>query len=544
MESSSDNSFAWTDTSTDSVNSTSMATDEINENNSQKSDNKVKKKKEKISRINESILLKRDMAIKEEACFSSIKQEPDSENDLKKKKKRNKHESYSIQNESQDSASYDETYLNMKVKLEETSVVPSKKHKQKKKRHSSSIDFNSINFNNEVNNEDTHISNQEAEKSIKSKKIKKLKKGNASNDQVIDEKTYVTEPDVSLLEQTIRNTEHNYNNNRSIIQNDTLHDGSEEESNGEISAIKCDDSNIHAISFMDKSIEKSKSRTKRLSDRIRFEDDIESNINESSLEEDNTYSEQIKKPLILKKVTKINPNLKQVPHTFNTNVSINQNDEIWVLKCPKEINISDFTNTTLSVHGKCKVKVAGQTYEGSAEEEQSHRLSYLGIDHNKLKIKNISLSGVITLRKRIPKAHFRDDNIIVNNQSNFIPLPETKCRHPLFGSNYKKSLKIPAAISERLNMQANGEVLKTEKRKKKKGNKDEKRVEQVESQELSISEMKSEPGLAVREKKKKKRKLLDDEGPAKKKVKRIKTDPESEEAWESEKAIEQNLFNF
>lgn len=547
MDSSSDNSFAWTDTSTDSVNSTAMATNAFNGINTHKSDKQIKKKKEKLSRIQESIDLKADMDIKEEANFSSIKSfiklEPDSENDFKKKK-RNKHlASNGTQNESQDSASYDETYLDMKVKLEETSVVSSKKHKQKKRKRSSSVDSNS---NCEVNHEHTHTLNEETDddtKPMKTKKIKKFKKEDSRNDHT--DNIYSTEPDVSVQEQTFRNSESKYNNS-SVIENNTLQDGSEEESNGEISAIKCDDSQVvHAISFMDKSIEKSKSRTKRISDRIRFEDDNDSTIHESSPEEDDNSSERSNKPLILKKVLKTNPNLKQVLHSFNRNACVNQNDEIWVLKCPREINISDFTNTTLNIHGKCKVKVSGQTYEGNAEEEQLDTLSLLALDHNKLKIKNISLNGVITLRKRIPKAHFRDDNIMVNNQSNFIPLPETKCRHPLFGSNYKKSLKIPAAISERLNMQASGEV-KTEKKKKRKDNKDENKAAEIDLQELGVSEMKSEPGLPaeVREKKKKKRKLVDDEGPAKKKVKRFKTDPESAEAWESEKAIEENLFNF
>ncbi|CAH1644022.1 unnamed protein product [Spodoptera littoralis] len=549
MESSSDNSFAWTDTSTDSVNSTSMATNAFNVNDSCKSDRRVKKKKENLSRINESIDLKAETDIKQEANFSSIKNcikvEPDSVDGFKKKK-RNKHlECNGTKIESQDSASYDETYLNMKVKLEETSVVSSQKHKQKKRKHSSSVDSNSTTSNCEVNHE--HTLNQESEVDTtppKSKKIKKLKKEDSSNNH---DEMYSPDLNLSLQDETFSNNESNYNN-CSVIENNTLQDGSDEESNDEISAIKCDDSHvIHAISFIDKGLEKSKSQTKRISDRIRFEDDNDSTLNESSPEEDEHSSEYSKKPLILKKVLKNNPNLKQVLQSFKQNTQcINQNDEIWILKCPREINISDFTNTTLNIHGKCKVKLAGQTYEGTVEEEQSDALSLLALDHNKLKIKTISPNGAITLRKRIPKAHFRDDNIMVNNQINFIPLPETKCRHPLFGSDYKKSLKIPAAISERLNTQANEEIVKTEKRKKKKDNKNDNKASQIDLQELSVFEMKSEPGLPaeVREKKKKKRKLLDDEGPAKKKAKRVKTDPESAEAWESEKAIEENLFNF
>lgn len=542
MESSSDNSFAWTDTSTDSVNSTSMATNAVNENNSYKSERRVKKKKENLSRIYESIDLKAEMDIKEEANFGSIKNyiklEPDSVDGFKKKK-RNKHlECNGTKIESQDSASYDETYLNMKVKLEETSVVSSQKHKQKKRKHSSSVDSNSTTSICEVNHEHTHTLNQESEVDTtqpKSKKIKKLKKEDSSNNH--KDEMYSPDPNLSLQDEKSRNNESNYNNS-SVIENNTLQDSSDEESNDEISAIKCDDSHvIHAISFIDKGLEKSKSQTKRISDRIRFEDDNDSTLNESSLEEDQHPSEYSKKPLISKKVLKNNPNLKQVLQSFKQNTQcINQNDEIWILKCPREINISDFTNTTLNIHGKCKVKLAGQIYEGSVEEEQSDALSLLALDHNKLKIKTISLNGAITLRKRIPKAHFRDDNVMVNNQTNFIPLPETKCRHPLFGSDYKKSLKIPAAISERLNMQANEENGKMEKRKKKKDNKNDNKASQIDLQELSVFEMKSEPGLPaeVREKKNKKRKLLDDEGPAKKKAKRVKTDPESAEAWESE----------
>ncbi|KAJ8732397.1 hypothetical protein PYW07_014996 [Mythimna separata] len=572
MESSSENSFAWTDTSSDS---TSMAADDMNDNSNKNDEKETKDKKSRKKHGNLSVSLEPNAVIKEEKTYfetksnSSVKKEPikvepDSDNDKRKKKKKIKNlEINGNHNDSQDSISYDESYLNMKVK-QESSVSSSTKHKKKKKRkRSSSIDLSTAQLNSHENNSSSETYNdnvtlqEETEKDVEIRKIKKKKKSKKKYDS--DTQIPEVEEKMDVDETVVNNYSKGKDSDSFVTDNTALQEENEESGGDEISVIKCNDSHTtHTLSFINKSIdegqnfnkklEAAKHRKQRLSDRIRFEDDDDddddtniqsSHVNHASNSENNKKQ--------LKQFLKNNPNLKQISQTYNNSLSVTQDDEIWVLKCPKEINIKDFDKTTLNIHGRCKIKVGGQSYEGSAEEEQSDTLSLLTMEQNKYKIRNIKLNGIINLRKRIPKAHFRDDNIMVNNQTNFIPLPETKCRHPLFGSNYKKALKIPAAIAERLNVQDTEDtLLRAAKRKKKKKLKETNTAQQDDPQvDINDITMKTEPEfLEVREKKKKKRKLMDDEGPAPKKVKRIKHDPESAEAWESEKAIEENLFNF
>lgn len=552
----------------------------------------MKGKKSRKKHSDGSLNLEPDVVIKEEKMYfetktnSSVKKkyikvEPDSDNDIRKKKKKNKNlETNGGQNDAQDFSAYDESYLNMKVKQEESLTTSSSKHKKKKKREcTSSTDLLKTPLKSHENNssnelyDDNVILKDETENDVgirKTKKKKKSKKKYDNENQILD-----IEEKMDVDKTVVNKNSKGKHTDSFATDNTILQEESDESGCDEISAIKCDDSHTtHTLSFINKTVEEEqnkvncsdnlnvtskpssivpeqesseklqaiKHRKQRLSDRIRFEDDDDDTNTESSYVEHESNSENNTKPLKLKKFLTNNPNLKLLSQTYNNNGTVTRDDEIWVLKCPKEINIQDFHNTTLNIHGKCKVKIGGQSYEGSVEEEQADIISLLTMDQNKYTIRNVQLSGIINLRKRIPKAHFRDDNVMVNNQTNFIPLPETKCRHPLFGSNYKKALKIPTAIAERLNMQDTEE---TAKRKKKKNKKEANSSEQVNSQVQSDITLKTEPELSeVREKKKKKRKLIDDEGPAPKKVKRIKHDPESAEAWESEKAIEENLFNF
>ncbi|KAJ8732369.1 hypothetical protein PYW08_015099 [Mythimna loreyi] len=570
MESSSENSFAWTDTSSDS---TSMAADDIIEYPNKNDVKETKGKKSKKKHEDQSVSLEPSAIIKEEKAYfdsksnSSVKKEHikielDSDNDIKKKKKNIKNvESNGNHNYSQDSISYDESYLDMKVEQESSSS----KHKKKKKRNrTSSIDLSTTPFKSHENNSglemySDHVTiEEETENDTEIRKTKKKKKSKKKYDCDHPIPDFEEKMDV---EETVVNSNNKGNDSDSFVtENTALQEENEESVGDEISLIKCDDSHTaHTLSFNNKAsiqnsnkkLDTAKYRKQRISDRILFEDDDDdddsgddTNIQSSHVNHASN-SENSKKQL--KRFLKYNPNLKQLPQTYNNSMSITRDDEIWILKCPKEININDFNKTTLNIQGKSKIKVGGQSYEGNIEEEQSGTLSLLTIEQNNYKIRNFQLNGTINLRKRIPKAHFRDDNVMVNNQTNFIPLPETKCRHPLFGSNYKKALKIPAAIAERLNVQDTEDtLLRATKRKKKKNSKETNTSKQVSPLVSSDITMKTEPefSLEIREKKKKKRKLMDDENPTPKKVKRIKHDPESAEAWESEKAIEENLFNF
>ncbi|XP_026729866.1 uncharacterized protein LOC113495375 [Trichoplusia ni] len=579
MDSGSENSFAWTDTSSDSFNSSSKDAAEVDSLSFKKgglNSHHTMKNKEK-NRINKNeeecqINIKKENS--EVSSNSShkkkkIKLEPDSDTDKNKRNNRvNDFEINGNQHESQQSGPYDETFLDMKVKQEESTVTTKKKKSKKKRRCSVDSDVSTTSTklrgrtNNELNSNSSYSNLPESEpESGKTKSKKKKKKSKEichKSDEDIEDKleigeTTICKQDVSYATQN----NHSIVNHSLVTDNHSMEDESDESGCNEISAIKCDTDTTHTISFINNSTtsknpktvslnitEPTKERTPRISERILFESEDDDNMEDSTKCGDDYNSNQNMKKT--KQFLKGNPNLKLVSEKNYTNLT--QDDEIWILKCPKEIDIRSFAGKNINFHGKCKIKFDGQTYDGNAEGDiQSNTVTVLTMEHNKYKIKNLPLNGIIGLRKRIPKAQFHDDNVMVNNQTNFIPLPETKCRHPLFGSNYKKALKIPASIAERLIMQDSIEApLKAEKRKKKKHKSDKNAVDQ-ETPETQEGIMKIEPDITIdasEKKKKKKRKISDDAGPAPKKLKRIKHDPESAEAWESEKAIEENLFNF
>lgn len=550
---------------------------------------KTKGKKSRKKHNDESVSSEPKVVIKEEdetyiEIKSSLKKkinriEPDSDNDTHKKNKIMSLLTNGDQHDSQDSISYDESYLNLKVKQEESASYL-KKHKKKKRKHES-IDSstNPLSQENDLSSEINHdnvTSIEEIENNAEINETKKKKKNKSKKHYGADDLPQDIEEKMDFEETVVKKNCKGNHTHSFVKENTTFQEESDLSGCDEISAIKCDDSHSpHAISFINKSIghantkvncndnlnisnkqagnvtepdfnkklEATELRKQRISDRIRFEDDDDddhTNTEPSHVEHESHSDSNAK----LKHFLNTNPNLKLLSQKITNKTNLTRDDEIWILKCPREINIKDFESTALNINGKCKIKIGGQTYEGSAGEEQSETIPLLIMEQNKYKIRNFPLNGIINLRKRIPKAHFRDDNIMVNNQTNFIPLPDTKCRHPLFGTNYKKALKIPTAIAERLNVKdTEDNMIRTAKRKKKKNKKDNHTSEQVDPQ--SDVTMKTEPELSdMREKKIKKRKNIDDEGPAPKKMKRIKHDPESAEVWESEQAIEENLFNF
>ncbi|CAH0627485.1 unnamed protein product [Chrysodeixis includens] len=602
MESGSENSFAWTDTSSDSFNSSTKDATEVNSFEKIGLDNNHKMKgKEKKSFSKNKNEEDNEINIKEEHSEvnnmkhlkkKKIKLEPESDSDITNKIKINQFEINGNQPDSQNSETYDETFLDMKVKLEESTLPTTTKKKKSKKKRRSSIVSNVSSTStklkcdthdeliNGTNHNNLAESESETGKTKSKKKKKKTQEISQNSDEEIEDKIEIGETTISKQDVSYKTLhQHNTVNHSVVTENHSIEDESDENSCNEISAIKCDNDITHTISFIDKSTtgkalnisvsetsisspdkqapnkvprtislnitDPTKQRTPRISERLLFEEDDHLDHLESSPEQDKDYTSS-KNTKKTKQFLKGNPNLKLVTQQlYNSNLT--QDDEVWILKCPKEIDVSSFAGKKINIHGKCKIKFDGQTYDGSAEDDiQSNTLTVLTMEHNNYKINNLPLNGIISLRKRIPKAHFHDDNVMVNNQTNFIPLPETKCRHPLFGSNYKKALKIPASIAERLNVQDNIETtLKTEKRKKKKHKSDKNTLEQ-ENPVIQDTVMKTEPDLTtnVSEKKKKKKRKISVDGDAAPKKKRIKHDPESAEAWESEKAIEENLFNY
>lgn len=272
------------------------------------------------------------------------------------------------------------------------------------------------------------------------------------------------------------------------------------------------------------SVRKSLGKNK-ISERIQFEDEIEINGHGSD-------SSEVAESKKMRHYLKSNPHLKPIS-IKEVNSLISKDDDVWILHCPQGVDVTQLENSDITIDEKCKMKIDSQTYHGNLNTD-FNVITVLNYHKMKPVIKNLSIHGMINFRKKIPRPHYFQDNIMANNQTNFIPLPDTKCRHPLFGPDYKRAIKIPAAVKARMRAVKDEKLeeiqeIKSEKKKKKKHKK-----EKIDSDTVDIK--------AEAPRKKRKRLHTDDDEPAPKKSKKIKHDPDN--VWESEEAIKESLFSF
>ncbi|KPI98074.1 hypothetical protein RR46_11195 [Papilio xuthus] len=580
MESSDD--FAWTDTSEDSTIMKENGDDGGSEsgysykqklqkklfNNSQEISSKYDNERKKSKKRKHSEL---DSNNAEEPETKEIKIEPESDLDIKPKKKKSK---TSIS----ESVLRDEEFLNLKVKEEHMSTEwksPKSKKKKKRRTNSESGDYSSFNESQsqEIDNSqcenDTDVLElsqendysdlkeepEDNEKVKKKKKSKKKKEKEAIDDTIIEDKFSAEE---TLVEERISNVHELENIIEEKVQRERYTDESMDENQGTKQNISKNLDNTNQIeSSLDNKSKSKKERNsvfdkvaptdeiisangcitptkplRKITDRIRFEDDTFDSSHEEIEVQD------VKHSAALKKYLKRNAHLNQIAVNKNIGAVITDEDEVWVLKCPSEVDINSLKDTSLVLDTKSKLKANSQTYVG-LNENYTAQVALLTLDKNKPVIKNVPLSGMIRFSKRIPKAHYVEDNNIVNCQTNFIPLPDTKSRHPLFGVDYRSAIKIPKHISNRLNG-LESESIPQDKEKRKKKKKKHKKEENMSDNEQQMKP-EQEP-VVVHKKRKRKHSHNDDTSP--KSSKRLKHDPDSAEAWDSEKAIEQQLFNF
>lgn len=276
-------------------------------------------------------------------------------------------------------------------------------------------------------------------------------------------------------------------------------------------------------------------RTSKVSDRIRFEEDTATDGMDVDTSE--IPGESGVRSTKLRRYLSSRAHLRAAaPRPRPRAARLTRDDEVWLLTCPHELDVSALRGTGISLDedAKCKIKVDGQTYNGSVDDHDA-RINILSVESDRTVIVNLPVSGTVRFRKRIPKAHFVEDGNVRNDRTDFIPLPETKCRHPLFGPDYRRAVRIPTSVKDRLNRL---DVEEPPTRKKKKHKK-----ERVDADAPPEPEPELEQAVEPRRSKKRKHKHTDTEEPTVKK-KRVKQEPSSAAAWDSEKAIEENLFNF
>lgn len=505
-----------------------------------------------------------------------IKREPESDIDVSTKFKANGY------NCSKSYDSYDESHLNFQVKDEQHFAAPSTN--KKKKNRNKSIDNSAIlsdelyettnkknerksmkhsseetEFEDDKLNELVQQENEYHERKTKKKKKKsKRRKDSTMSDEIEHQQRQIeavaarvsptreSESNGTILVETAQQKEKIKNKKR--LSKSSIADPADcidKDAHGRKQ--KVDAPVNRSVSFIN--LTETVKRTPRISERIRFEEDECSDVDTNQLQNSNTSAKSSK----LKTFLEENFNLKPFTSELNTRSVLTDDDEIWIVTCPKEVDVDAFENKEFTIEGKCKIKLSGQTYEGTVDNESGNR-SILSSEQSSYVIKNLRIKGCLNFHKRIPKSHIQDD-VMVNNQTNFIPLPETKCRHPLFGTGYRKAIKLPASVTERL--QAPPEP-RAARHKNKRSQKERKAYSQ-ESSDPFVSSTKAEfsPESSVKpevesdqtqtvsaEKKKKKKKHSTGAEAAPREKKRIKHNLDSAEAWESEQAIEENLFNF
>lgn len=508
-----------------------------------------KRKHEETATINES----------EEEKPKRIKSEPESDFDAPKKKKKKKSKEDSNINESQLSNNSDDSYLNYLVKKEQNSFAePAPVKSKKKKRHkrdSETVTSEELDDqNHDISTEENHIENGVKEE-IKSKKKKNKKNKHEANTSTDD-----CEPDDKIeSDDNFKAKKKLKKKKQENIINSTSYDKSEIPQISQIEDISAIDSSTLVNNYLDddqskvnvdvndmsQDIEPNTSphpdtsnsnkvnKSHKIADRLRFED-------EDSV--DYTLKENVddtKSSKNLKKFIESNSNFSIVKASAEKGTMLTPNDEIWIIKAPHDLNVQDFAGINMKIGERNKLKINGQTYD-LVSDDSIKKAPILMCDKNKINIPHVPINSVINVHKRIPKAHIPEENIMVNHQPNFIPLPETKCRHPLFGVNYRKATKIAPSVAERLKDTVVSSPVNDERVKKKKHKKEKRKLE-LESE----SEMKplDEEASVIAPKKKRKRKSSIKEEPVTKKAKYVNNE-DTGDVWESEQAIEKNLFDF
>ncbi|XP_041976017.1 ankyrin repeat domain-containing protein 12-like [Aricia agestis] len=415
----------------------------------------------------------------------------------------------------EDSVVHSESFDNLRIKQENADDTDEPRKKQKKKHKKSEEEsYNESTLLNDTQGSDT-FEVSALENSVRKKKKKKKSKHSESED--VGDETIVSQKDYETNdnEQSVVNE----NGKRNKVPSSTFLDNDLNVTNETIN-----------VSAIPSTVPK---KTKRISDRLRFEDDEIVTTLENGYDSDKevSYSKEVK--TFLKRNQKFSPLTTFAP--FKTD-----EEDIYILKCPTGIDIKDFKDVNLVLDGKSKIKVAGQTYDGVITETDTKKLLVTSSKNN-VYLRNESVLKTIVFRQRIPVPHIQDDSVITSNQTTFIPLPDTKCRHPLFGTNYRNAIKVAKAVRERLsenNLQPETVEQETLYKNKKKKHKKEKETVERES-EVDSTVIKEEGESSKKKKKKRKIKEETEAKPAK----RIKLEQDPG-AWESEKAIEENLFNF
>ncbi|XP_047985829.1 serine/arginine repetitive matrix protein 1-like [Leguminivora glycinivorella] len=243
---------------------------------------------------------------------------------------------------------------------------------------------------------------------------------------------------------------------------------------------------------------------------------------------------------------------------FPAGAAVTADDDVWIVRCPRDLPASALRGATLDVAFKSKVKAGGRAYEvcasGAGGDERAAVLAPAARGAG-FCVRAVAVRGHLRLRAKLPRprAPLQADE----GSPERVPLPPTRARHPLLGADYERALP-PPAVRRRLaragardrpapardEADADGEVRRDKKKKKKKHKE---RPEPEPSPEPSPdrkSRKRRRSSRAEAEARSPAREERAESPPRKKKVKKEKKWRDDAAVWDSERAIEESLFNY
>lgn len=216
--------------------------------------------------------------------------------------------------------------------------------------------------------------------------------------------------------------------------------------------------------------------------------------------------------------------------------------EAWVVVAPRSLAASSVRLVEVCARGRgaCKLKAECGRYVGAVSRAvPSLAVVTRGAGHGAPPtVRCLPLHGAIRFHKKLPKISAAHDLLPDDRQTTFIPLPTTKTRHPLFGADYRASIKVPDSVIQQLE----------DARRIKKKSKKSKKVDRNETADLMVAD--EVIHVKVEKSKKKGKRKLSAESPAMEvelsqpKRKKKKQQTENGDVWQSQRDMEETLFHF
>lgn len=125
---------------------------------------------------------------------------------------------------------------------------------------------------------------------------------------------------------------------------------------------------------------------------------------------------------------------------------ISGDDEVWLVQCPRSMDVSELLNNKIKLPGKTTIK----NVETIAVEYQTPKTLTFGCkSKKKYSLKNLNFDGSIVIREKLQTVKKEKDFHFPKPER--VPFPgNLKERHPLLGFNFGESIELPEKVLAKL----------------------------------------------------------------------------------------------